>query len=74
LACENITQAVANDLLRHTLRQVDAVLHVHDEVVLEASNPEQAADHLKRIMTTPPTWAVGLPLSAEVKIMERYGK
>ena len=74
LACENITQAVANDLLRHTLRQVDAVLHVHDEVVLEASNPEQAADHLKRIMTTPPTWAVGLPLAAEVKIMERYGK
>jgi len=74
LACENITQAVANDLLRHTLRQVDAVLHVHDEVVLEASNPEQAADHLKRIMTTPPTWAVGLPLAAEVKIMGRYGK
>jgi DNA polymerase len=74
LACENITQAVANDLLRHTLRQVDAVLHVHDEIVLEASNPEQAADHLKRIMTTPPTWAVGLPLAAEVKIMERYGK
>ena len=74
LACENITQAVANDLLRHTLRQVDAVLHVHDEVVLEASDPEQAADHLKRIMTTPPTWAVGLPLAAEVKIMGRYGK
>lgn len=74
LACENITQAVANDLLRHTLRNVNAVLHVHDEVVLEASDPEQAADHLKRIMTTPPSWAVGLPLAAEVKIMERYGK
>jgi DNA polymerase len=56
------------------LRQVDAVLHVHDEVVLEASDPEQAADHLLKTMTTPPTWAVGLPLSAEVKIMERYGK
>jgi hypothetical protein len=41
---------------------------------IRASNPEQAADHLKRIMTTPPTWAVGLPLAAEVKIMERYGK
>ena len=74
LACENITQAVANDLLRHTLRQVDAVLHVHDEVVLEASDPDRAADHLVKVMTTPPTWAVGLPLSAEVKIMERYGK
>jgi DNA polymerase len=33
LACENITQATANDLLRHTLRQLDdVVLHVHDEV------------------------------------------
>ena len=74
LACENITQAVANDLLRHTLRNVNAVLHVHDEVVLEASDPEQAADHLKRIMTTPPSWAVGLPLAAEVKIMDFYGK
>ena len=74
LACENITQAVANDLLRHTLRNVNAVLHVHDEVVLEASDPEAAADHLKRIMTTPPSWAVGLPLAAEVKVMERYGK
>jgi DNA polymerase len=74
LAVENITQAVANDLLRHTLRQVDAVLHVHDEVVLEASDPEQAAEHLLKVMTTPPAWAVGLPLAAEVKIMERYGK
>ena len=74
LACENITQAVANDLLRHTLRQVDAVLHVHDEVVLEASDPEAAAAHLLKVMTTPPAWAVGLPLAADVKIMERYGK
>jgi DNA polymerase len=74
LACENITQAVANDLLRHTLRQVDAVLHVHDEVVLEASDSEAAAEHLLKVMTTPPSWAVGLPLAAEVKIMGRYGK
>jgi DNA polymerase bacteriophage-type len=36
LACENITQATANDLLRHALRQLDdVVLHVHDEVVLK---------------------------------------
>jgi len=71
LACENITQAIANDLLRHSLRQLpDVVLHVHDEIVQEGGNP----DELRRIMCTPPPWAEGLPLKAGVKTMERYGK
>ena len=79
LACENITQAVANDLLRHSLRQLDeqgldVVLHVHDEIVLETSEPEAAAATLLKIMTTTPTWAMGLPLNAEVATMSRYGK
>jgi DNA polymerase len=74
LACENITQATANDLLRHALRQLDdVVLHVHDEIVLE-TNREDAAEHLKRVMCTPPEWARDLPLDAEVQTMERYGK
>jgi len=71
LACENITQAVANDVLRHALRQLDnVVLHVHDEIVLEDGDP----DVLKNVMCTSPPWAVGLPLKAEVKQMFRYGK
>jgi DNA polymerase len=81
LACENITQAIANDLLRHALRRLaeegfDVVLHVHDEIVLEtdASAAEDAAAALVRIMCTPPLWAAGLPLNAEVAIMQRYGK
>jgi DNA polymerase len=74
LACENITQATANDLLRYALRQVDAVLHVHDEIVLETDLPDAAALELRRAMTIPPNWAGGLPLAAEVKIMRRYGK
>jgi len=75
LACENITQATANDLLRHTLRQLDdVVLHVHDEVVLETDRPEEMAVRLKEVMCTPPEWAKGLPLDAEVAIMSRYGK
>jgi DNA polymerase len=73
LACENITQAVANDLLRHSLRQLDdVVLHVHDEIVIETATPDPEA--LRSIMCTPPDWAKGLPLDAEVSIMERYGK
>jgi len=75
LACENITQATANDLLRHALRQLDdVVLHVHDEIVLETDRPEEMAVRLKEVMCTPPEWAKGLPLGAEVGIMSRYGK
>jgi DNA polymerase bacteriophage-type len=71
LACENITQATANDILRHALRQLDdVVLHVHDEIVIETDQPTD----LERIMSTPPAWAEGLPLAAEVQTMTRYGK
>jgi len=74
LACENITQAIAHDLLRHSLRQLDdVVLHVHDEIVLETADPE-APNTLKQVMCTPPDWAAGLPLNAEVEVMSRYGK
>jgi DNA polymerase len=74
LACENITQAIANDLLRHSLRQLsDVVLHVHDEIVLETDDPA-AENKLKQVMCTPPDWAQGLPLNAEVEVMSRYGK
>ena len=79
LACENITQAIANDLLRHSLARLeeeglDVVIHVHDEIVLETADPDAAAAALLRVMTTAPAWAQGLPLNAEVEIMTRYGK
>ena len=73
LAVENVTQAVANDILRHALRRLDdVVLHIHDEVVVECED-DRAAE-VERVMCEPPDWAVGLPLAAEVKIMTRYGK
>lgn len=75
LACENITQAVAADILRHALRQLpDVVLHVHDEIVIETDQPEDVLDLMQRVMCTPPDWAKGLPLAAEAQIMDRYGK
>lgn len=71
LACENVTQAVANDLLRYALRQLDGVvLHVHDEIVVEGGSE----DEVRRVMTTPPAWATGLPLACGIKTMPRYGK
>ena len=75
LACENVTQATAHDLLREALRRLpDVVLHVHDEIVLESDRPEEAKAELERVMTTPPAWAEGLPLEVEATIMGRYGK
>ena len=79
LACENVTQATANDILRYALRSLDAdgfepVLHVHDEIVLETTDPEAAEQAMQRVMCTPPAWAAGLPLGIETSIMTRYGK
>jgi DNA polymerase len=75
LACENITQATAADILRHALREIpDVVLHIHDEVVVETDQPDAALEHMQRVMGTPPAWAAGLPLAAEASVMTRYGK
>ena len=79
LACENVTQATAHDLLRHALRQLEAeghdvVLHVHDEVVVETNDPEAAQAAMQRIMCSPPAWAAGIPLNIEAAVMSRYGK
>lgn len=75
LACENVTQASAHDILRAALRQLDdVVLHVHDEIVLEVEDAGAAKAALERMMTTPPAWAAGLPLAVEAKVMQRYGK
>jgi DNA polymerase len=75
LACENITQATANDILRHALRQLDdVVLHVHDEIVVETDKPEAVKLEMERIMCSPPAWADGLPLGVEMNTMTRYSK
>ena len=77
LACENVTQAVANDILRHSLRQLEplgCVLHVHDEAVCETDQPDYVVREMERVMTTPPAWAEGLPLAVETSVKRRYGK
>jgi DNA polymerase len=79
LACENVTQAAAHDILRYALRELeregeDVVLHVHDEIVCETSDPARTTELMKRVMTNPPAWAAGLPLGIGIKTMERYGK
>ena len=66
---ENIVQAISRDLLCYAMRRLDAlgyniVMHVHDEVVIEAScdvSPEDVC----RIMSETPPWAEGLLLRAD---------
>jgi DNA polymerase len=75
LACENVTQAAAHDILRHSLRALDGVIaHVHDEIVVECaeSDAEAVAAHIHQVMCTPPAWAEGLPLAAEGVTTRRY--
>jgi hypothetical protein len=77
LACENVVQATAHDLLREALRVLDdVVLHVHDEIVLEVPqyDAEAAARRLEDVMQTAPDWAAGLPLVAKAKTLLRFGK
>ena len=77
LACENVTQSTAADILRHALRRLDGygvVLHVHDEIVVETPEPDRIQTLMTDVMTTAPAWAQGLPLAIKLEIMTRYAK
>jgi len=75
----NGVQGTAASLLRYVIRklvdEMDIVLHVHDELVVELYRDDDCTiDQLEYWMNTPPPWADGLPLKAEVEIMEKFGK
>ena len=64
---ENITQAVARDILYYalsTFRFADVVMHIHDEVVIEVGrhvSPAIVCEQMRRV----PPWADGLPLRCD---------
>jgi DNA polymerase len=77
VAVENCTQATAHDLLREALRKLpDVVAHIHDEILIECpqDRADEALSNMKAVMTTPPSWASGLPLAVSGKVMLRFGK
>ena len=64
---ENIVQAISRDILSfamQTLRHCSIVMHIHDEVVIEAG-PEMSAEILCQQMSRTPPWAEGLLLIAD---------
>lgn len=75
---ENVVQGIARDLLAAALLRVEAagfavVLHVHDEIIIEADDENRAAEFLA-LMVTVPDWATGLPIAAKSWANQRYSK
>jgi len=64
---ENITQATARDILYFalsTFRCSDVVMHIHDEVVIEADHRMSLPAVCEQMSRVPP-WAAGLPLRCD---------
>ena len=73
---ENIVQATARDILCYaikTLRCCSIVMHIHDEVVIEAS-PDMSLQAVCDQMGRTPPWAKGLRLSADGYETDFYKK
>ena len=73
---ENIVQATARDILCYamkTLRCCNIVMHIHDEVVIEADRRMSLQAVCEQMGRTPP-WAKGLQLRADGYETEFYKK
>ena len=73
---ENIVQAISRDILCYamkTLKHCSIVMHIHDEVVIEA-DPQMSLDAVCELMVRTPSWADGLILQAAGYVTEFYKK
>lgn len=78
---ENITQAVARDMMAMCLLVLDTMgidlrLTVHDEIiaVCKTNVAPQTLETILKVMRTPPPWALGFPLNAAGWHGRRYRK
>ncbi len=81
---ENVTQAVARDILVHGMFNCEnagypVVASVHDEIISEVPDIElksggKSLEEFIRLMCSLPPWAGGLPVAAEGFVAQRYRK
>ena len=79
LLVENITQAVARDIMAYRMPALEAtgfpiLMHTHDEIVSERASGEARLQEMITIMCKVPIWAVGCPIVAEGFLCQRYKK
>ena len=75
---ENIVQATSRDILAEAMLRLDAhgykiVMHVHDEVVIEAP-ADASLEEISSKMSLSPAWAKGLLLRADGYVTDFYKK
>ena len=75
---ENIVQATSRDILAEAMLRLDAhgykiVMHVHDEVVIEAP-ADASLEEISSKMSLSPAWAKGLLLRADGYVTDFYRK
>ena len=77
---ENITQAVARDIMVEALLRIvdfgiyDPVMSVHDELVSEFDAGDGSCEEYEELMSIVPPWAQGCPIDAEAEVLTRYKK
>jgi len=77
---ENITQAVARIVVSEQMtkigRRYPVALQVHDEIVcvVDEEDAEDCKAFMVDVMSTPPKWALDLPVACEADIGPNYGE
>jgi DNA polymerase len=76
---ENVVSAISRDLLAAALMRLElagyrVILHIHDEIITECLAGFGSTNEFTQLMTTVPSWAIGLPIAAKAWTGQRFCK
>lgn len=79
LATENVTQAVARDIMVEAMFRVEregfeVILTVHDELLTETDPENARRSEFNALMAQTPKWAAGLPIAVSGWVGQRFRK